>query len=73
MGGVCAMKKFDWKNFEYYFVLSLTVIMNLALVGLIIYMFMESSSTRLFATFIVGAVVISGTIAYSLVKHNEKS
>lgn len=65
------MKKFDWKDFEYYFALSLTVIMSLALVGLIISMFMESS--RLFATFIVGAVVISGTIAYFLAKHDKKS
>lgn len=73
MGGVCAMKKFDWEDFEYYFALSLTVIMNLALVGLIIYMFMKSSSTRLFAIFIVGAVMISGTIAYFLVKHGKKS
>lgn len=73
MGGVCAMKKFDWKNWFDYFFLTLTIIVVLATVISIIFLIVVSKEIRIAIAIIGIAVLFSGTIAYFLVKHGKKS
>lgn len=73
MGGVCAMKKFDWKNWFDYFFLTLTIIAVLATVVSVIFLIVISNEMKIAIAIIGGAVLFSGTIAYFLVKHGKKS
>lgn len=73
LGGVCAMKKFDWKNWFDYFFLTLTIIAVLATVVSVIFLIVISNEMKIAIAIIGIAVLFSGTIAYFLVKHGKKS
>lgn len=73
LGGVCAMKKFDWENWFDYFFLTLTIIAVLAAVVNVIFLIVISNEMKIAIAITGIAVLFSGTIAYFLVKHNEKS
>lgn len=73
LGGVLVMRNFDWKNWFDYFFLTFTIVAVLATVISIIFLIVVSKEIRIAIAIIGIAVLFSGTIAYFLVKHNEKS
>ena len=69
LGGVLAMRKFDWNSFLNYFGNIFFIIIVSIAIGVIICATVVSSFMRL----LVSLVIFCGSIAYILTKHDEKS
>lgn len=72
LGGVCAMKKIDWNDFRFYFLLVALLTIVLGVICVVIYYWVTSSAWLSFYV-IVGLLVFWSVIAYFLAKHDEKS
>lgn len=72
LGGVCAMKKIDWNDFEFYFMLAVSWTIILGVICGFIYYWVTSSAWLSFCA-IVGLLVFWSLIAYFLAKHDKKS
>lgn len=63
LGGVCAMKKIDWNDFGFYFMLVASLTIILGVICIVIYYWVTSSAWFSFYV-IVGLLVFWSLIAY---------
>ena len=66
------MKKIDWNDFGFYFMLVASLTIILGVICVVIYYWVTSSAWLSFYV-IVGLLVFWSLIAYFLAKHDEKS
>lgn len=73
LGGVLVMKKFDWKKYWANFDIAVDITFVLIFIGFIIGAIIVSETVRFIVTFVALIIIICGSIAYILTKHDEKS